>query len=92
MDATESLQVDTLQPTIVQPGDAVEVCGFPSLGADSRELEDAEFRKLASGPPPVPVEVTVAEALQGNYDNSLGTNARQDFRVDHEWPCPRCGG
>ena len=55
----------------MQPGDAVEVWGFPALGKGSIELEDAEFRKLASGPPPVPADVTVAEALQGNYDSSL---------------------
>ena len=51
-DATESLEVETSQPTTVQPGDEVEVWGFPALGEGSRKLEDAEFRKLASGPPP----------------------------------------
>ncbi len=71
MDATESLKVETSQPTTVQPGDAVEVWGFPALGEGSRKLEDAEFRKLASGPPPLPVDISVTEALQGSYDSSL---------------------
>jgi len=66
MDATESLKVETSQPTTVQPGDAVEVWGFPALGEGSRKLEDAEFRKLASGPPPLPVDISVTEALQGS--------------------------
>jgi len=70
-DATESLKVDTSQPTAVQPGDAVEVWGFPALGEGSRELEDAEFRQLASGPPPAPADISMTEALQGSYDSSL---------------------
>jgi len=70
-DATESLKVETSQTTIVQPGDAVEVWGFPALGESSRVLEDAEFRKVGSGPAPAPADVSVTEALQGNYDSSL---------------------
>ena len=70
-DATDSLKVETPQPTAVQPGDAVEVWGFPGLGGRSLKLEDAQFRRLAGGPPPAPAEITVAEALQGNYDSSL---------------------
>ena len=70
-DATDNLEVETSQPTIVQPGDAVEVWGFPGLGGGSRVLEDAGFTRLASGPPPVPVDISVEEALQGNYNNSL---------------------
>ena len=70
-DATESLKVDTSQPTNVQPGDVVEVWGFPSLGEGSREFEDAEFRKLGSGPPPAPFDISVTEALQGSYDGAL---------------------
>jgi PAS domain S-box-containing protein len=70
-DATESLKVETSQMTTVQPGDAVEVWGFPALGPDSRVLEDAEFRKLASGPPPAPADISATEAVRGNYDSSL---------------------
>ncbi len=70
-DATESLEVDTLQSTTVKPGDVVEAWGFPSMGDGSRGLEDGEFRKLASGPPPMPIDISVEEALQGNYDKSL---------------------
>ena len=70
-DATDSLKVETSQPTIVQPGDAVEAWGFPESDASSLKLENAEFRKLASGPAPPPMDISVAEALQGNYDSSL---------------------
>ena len=87
-DATESLKVDTSQPTTVQPGDAVEVWGFPVLGAGSRELEDAEYRQLASGPPPVPADITVTEALEGNYDNSLVRLQGRMFELITEGPVP----
>ncbi len=71
MDATDSLLVETNQPTAVRPGDAVEVLGFPAVGKGSRRLEDAVFRKIGSGPPPVPVDIAATEALQGNHDSSL---------------------
>jgi PAS domain S-box-containing protein len=80
-DATESLEVETSQPTTVQPGDEVEVWGFPALGEGSRKLEDAEFRKLASGPPPVPVDISLEEALQGNFDSSLVRLEGRMFRA-----------
>ena len=71
MDATESFLVETTQTTAVQPGDLVEVWGFPALGEGPRKLEDAEFRKIAKGSPPIPTDISVTEALQGNYDSSL---------------------
>ena len=80
-DTTESLEVDTPQPTPVQPGDTVEVWGFPALGEGSRRLEDSEFRKLASGPPPAPVDISLEEALQGNFDSSLVRMEGRMFRT-----------
>ncbi|MGD1156854.1 MAG: PAS domain S-box protein [Terriglobia bacterium] len=71
MDATDSLLVETSQQTGVQPGDAVEVWGFPAVGEGSHRLEDAVFRKVGRGPPPVPADISAAEALQGNYDSYL---------------------
>ena len=70
-DATESLEVETFQPTSVQPGDVLEVWGFPAVAEGSRKLEDAEFRKLTRGPPPRPDDISLEEALQGNFDSSL---------------------
>ena len=70
-DAMESLKVETSQPTPAQAGDVVEAWGFAAVGESSRVLENAEFRKLATGPPPVPTDISVTEALQGNYDSSL---------------------
>jgi signal transduction histidine kinase len=49
------LRIQTGQPGELQPGDKVEVLGFPKLGNYSPILEDAIFRKLSGGPPPLPV-------------------------------------
>jgi PAS domain S-box-containing protein len=78
MDATHSLMVETNQQTSVQPGDEVDVWGFPAVGGGSRRLQDAVFHKTGSGPAPVPVDISVAEALRGDYDNSL---VRMEGRV-----------
>ena len=87
-DATESLKVDTLQATTVQPGDLVEAWGFPSMGEGSKELEDAEFRKLASGPPPPAIDISVEEALEGNFDHSLVRAQGRMFRLNAEGDPP----
>ncbi len=81
MDAADSLMVETSQTTTVQPGDEVEVWGFPAWGEGSRKLENAEFRKLASGPPPVPVDISVDDAVQGTYDGSLVRLKGRVFRL-----------
>lgn len=63
-DQTRSLRVDTAQPEVLQPGDEVDVLGFPSLGDYSAVLEDAVFRKVSSQPPPIPQQlVDVSGAL-----------------------------
>jgi PAS domain S-box-containing protein len=65
------LKVKTRQVTPLQPGDLVEVAGFPVRGDYTPLLEDAVFRRLGSGPPPEAATVTVAEALSGSYDCRL---------------------
>jgi PAS domain S-box-containing protein len=87
-DATESLKVETSQATAVQPGDEVEVWGFTAWGEGVRKLEDAEFRKLGSGPPPVPVDITVDDAVQGTYDGSLVRLKGRIFKLLNEGDPP----
>jgi signal transduction histidine kinase len=51
-DETQGLCVQTRQNTSLQPGDRVEVLGFPGIGQYvAPVLQDAEFRKIGSGPP-----------------------------------------
>ena len=70
-DATDSLRIETNQQTAVQPGDIVEVLGFPALGEGSQKLEDAVFRKVGQGPPPVPADIGASEVLQADKDGAL---------------------
>jgi PAS domain S-box-containing protein len=64
----DGLQVRTLEKTPVQAGDLVEVVGFPAVGEYAAVLRDAIFRRIGASPPPVPIPITAAEALDGNHD------------------------
>ena len=68
-DREHSLRVETTQSEMLQPGDEVDVVGFPSRGQYSAVLEDAVFRKMISQPAPLPHVLTdVASALQNDAD------------------------
>jgi signal transduction histidine kinase len=68
-DGEHSLRVETIQGDALQPGDEVDVVGFPARGAYSAVLEDAVFRKLSSQAAPVPHVLTdVSSALQKDAD------------------------
>ncbi len=68
-DREHSLRVETTQSELLQPGDDVDVIGFPARGEYSAVLEDAVFRKLPSQTPPLPHVLTdVASALQNDAD------------------------
>ena len=55
----------------LEPGDRVDVVGFPALGDYTPTLHEAAIRKLGSGPPPKPRPVTATEALSGDLDGDL---------------------
>ncbi len=68
-DREQSLRVATTQSEALQPGDEVDVVGFPARGEYSAVLEDALFRKLSSQSAPVPRVLTdVQSALQNDAD------------------------
>ena len=64
----DGLQVHTLETTSVQAGDLVEVVGFPAVGEYAAVLRDAVFRRIGTGPSPVPISVTANQALDGSHD------------------------
>jgi signal transduction histidine kinase len=70
-DSTGSFYVRRKQQTPLKPGDRVDALGF--LGVMDRHpvLEDSVFQVLGSGPAPVPVKVTAAQALTGEFDSAL---------------------
>ena len=68
-DADRSLRVETTQGEALQPGDEVDVLGFPALGDYSAVLENAVYRKIASRPAPAPHVLTdVSSALRHDAD------------------------
>ena len=70
--------------TPLQPGDQVEVVGFPARGEYTPILEDSIYRKVGSGTAPVPVTLTFEEILSGSNDCRLiQTSARIIDRTLH---------
>ena len=72
-DGQEGLCVQTRQSSRVAVGDRVEVLGFPARGAYTPMMESGLYRKIESGAPVKPEEVSVDEALTGNHDCQLVT-------------------
>jgi signal transduction histidine kinase len=72
-DERDGLCVETKTLTPVQPGDIVEVLGFPATGRFNPILQDSTFRKMRHGPAPDPVMTTVPAFLQGGLDAELVT-------------------
>jgi PAS domain S-box-containing protein len=70
-DATQSLYVETKQPTRAAAGDLVDVLGFPALHGTTFRLEDSVFRVTGRSAVPSPVRVTPGQALSGVYDAEL---------------------
>ena len=71
-DDTGELQIDTWQSTPVQPGQLVDVIGFPGVIEFSPVLQDANFRALGDvGTAPTPVAIKAEQALTGKHDAAL---------------------
>jgi len=70
-DDREGLHCQTRERLAVQPGDYVEVLGFPAKGEYTPVLQDAIYRKLGSGPGPEPLTINLDEALAGTHDCKL---------------------
>jgi len=69
-DQDRSLRVESTQTDTLQPGDEVDVLGFPARGDYSAVLEDAVYRKISAQPAPAPhVLADVPNALR--YDADL---------------------
>ncbi len=70
-DENAGLYCQTLQRDVVQPGDQVEILGFPAKGEYTPVLEDAIYRKVGSGTEPKADAVDINELLTGNHDCRL---------------------
>ena len=70
-DDQHGLCVQTRQSGQLQPGDIVELLGFPGRGNYTPILEDGVWQKLGSGAEPAPVLVNPDGALGGLQDSRL---------------------
>jgi hypothetical protein len=70
-DGGSALLVMTTQASDIKPGDRIEAVGFPTLKESGPILQDAVLRYIASGPPPRPRPVEIAEILSGSLNNNL---------------------
>jgi signal transduction histidine kinase/ActR/RegA family two-component response regulator len=70
-DNSGAIRVTTSLSAALRPGDRLDIVGFSEPGDRAATVHDAVFRKLESGPPPVPAVVTAEELLSGRRDAEL---------------------
>jgi len=74
-DESSSLRIQTSQGDDLQPGDEVDVLGFPSYGSSTPVLEDAIYRKLGTLTAPAPVTLTNASEAYNHQDDLVSMTA-----------------
>ena len=82
-DGTHSIGLPTGEDASPRVGDRVEVVGFPSLGDSIHSLQDAIFRPMGKGTPPVPREITLAQAFNGEHEAELVR--LEGYLVTRQW-------
>ncbi|HWF19312.1 MAG TPA: ATP-binding protein [Verrucomicrobiae bacterium] len=70
-DGEQGVEIQTEERNPLQLGDRVEVLGFVSQGEYTPLLQNATYRKISPGNPPMPAVLTADEALKGNHDCRL---------------------
>jgi signal transduction histidine kinase len=70
-DGNEGVEVQSKATGPLEIGDRVEAVGFASQGDYTPYLQDAIYQRIAAGPPPPPVDLTLDEVLKGNHDCRL---------------------
>ena len=74
-DETSGLCIQAQQEENLQPGDEIDVLGFPAYGSFSPMLEDALFQKTGAGPPPTPRLIASATNAFDFEDDLIATEA-----------------
>lgn len=70
-DGSYGVYVTPAESTEVQPGDKVDVVGFPTPGDYAITIQWAVVRRLSRGTAPAPRVVTAQMALSGDHDAAL---------------------
>lgn len=66
-----AIMVESKPTDSLQPGDAVEVVGFPEMGPYRAFVADATFRRIGRETLPAPRRMSIAELLSGAHDADL---------------------
>jgi signal transduction histidine kinase len=69
------LRIASAQTGALQPGDAVDVAGFPDHGSYTPSLSDAVFRRTGSGPAPAPRVLAHPEEIARHDANLVAIDA-----------------
>ncbi len=77
-DGDRGLRVTSNQADALAPGDVVEVVGFADHGGYAPNLNEAIFRKVGSGSPPVPFELRATEEISRQDSNLVQIEAKLD--------------
>jgi signal transduction histidine kinase len=72
-EGTFGLKVETRRPVTFQPGDAVDLAGFPTMAEGLAVLQQTVALRLAAGAPPEPVHPTLTALLEGSHNSDLVT-------------------
>lgn len=72
-DGTLGLKVETRRPVDFQPGEVVDLAGFPAMAEGLAVLTQAVARRTADGPPPVPAVPALPALLDGSHNSDLVT-------------------
>lgn len=68
-DGERGMRIDSTQPDKLRPGDQVDIVGFPNHGSYTPSISNAIFRKVASGPPPLPQPLRPTEDTSPHESN-----------------------
>jgi signal transduction histidine kinase/CheY-like chemotaxis protein len=80
-DRTGDLSVEPEEDVSLEPGDYVDVIGFPAAGDYAPVFQHASVRKIGSGPAPEALLITAEEAMGGGYDSRL--TQIEAYLLDH---------
>jgi PAS domain S-box-containing protein len=88
-DEQKSLLVRSHQETRVQPGDWVDVAGFPGVESGKTALLQADFHVIGHDAPPSAPRVQGADMFEGDHDGQLvqceGLVLGDWVKTDQEW-------
>jgi signal transduction histidine kinase len=70
-DDARGLLIKTSARDLLNPGDEVEVLGFPVFGISTPIMEDGEDRRLHPGAALEPAEISAADAASGKFEADL---------------------